>query len=101
MAAKLCKYCNVQMLDGFDEVERKFFEQGTRILHTRERCEAIRNSPDNQGPKYKTTGSAGIEQLTAMAVMLENMKTQIEGMELKVDKALQLLQGQNTLEGSD
>ena len=100
MPAKLCKYkCNTMI--EWDDTEGKFYEQGSRTHHTRERCEEIRNKGGSPQSQTQTAGSAGIEQWAAIGVMLEEMRTKLEGMELKVDKALQLLQGQNTLEGSD
>lgn len=38
MTPKLCKYCHIVMLDGFDEEARKFIEADTGGLHTIERC---------------------------------------------------------------
>ena len=42
MAEKLCIYCHKITLDGFDETERKYYEKGSKTLHTRERCEAAK-----------------------------------------------------------
>ena len=42
MAEKLCIYCHKITLDGFDEIERKYYEKGSKTLHTRERCEAAK-----------------------------------------------------------
>ena len=42
MAEKLCIYCHKITLEGFDETERKFYEKGSKTLHTRERCEAAK-----------------------------------------------------------
>jgi hypothetical protein len=40
-----CKYCHVVTLEGFNETERKYYEQGTRQLHTLERCREAKNRP--------------------------------------------------------
>lgn len=82
MAAKLCKYCNVQMLEGFDEIERKFFEQGTRTHHTRERCEALKNKGGSSG--LGTANGHEFKQINE-----------------KLDQIIAMLKGQGTLEGSD
>lgn len=42
MAEKLCIYCHKVTLNGFDETERKYYEKGSKTLHTRERCEAAK-----------------------------------------------------------
>ena len=42
MAEKLCIYCHKVTLEGFDETERKYYEKGSKTLHTRERCEAAK-----------------------------------------------------------
>jgi len=39
MAPRLCKYECGTMLEGFDEVNRKYLEAGTGGLHTKERCQ--------------------------------------------------------------
>lgn len=84
MVAKLCKYCNIQMLEGFDEVERKFYEKGTKTLHTRERCEAIRNKG----------GDAQIYTKPAPSIDLTEINS-------KLDQIIALLKGQSTLEGNE
>jgi len=38
-----CKFCHVVTLEGFNETERKYYEQGTRQLHTLERCKEAKN----------------------------------------------------------
>ena len=38
-----CKYCHVVTLEGFNEQERKYYEQGTKTMHTRERCTEAKN----------------------------------------------------------
>jgi hypothetical protein len=38
-----CKYCHIVTLEGFNETERKYYEQGTKQLHTRERCQEAKN----------------------------------------------------------
>ena len=47
MAQKLCIYCHKIVLEGFDETERKYYEKGTKTLHTRERCEAAKQGIGN------------------------------------------------------
>ncbi len=41
--SKLCTYCHVVTLEGFNEQERKYYEKGTKTLHTRERCAEAKN----------------------------------------------------------
>jgi hypothetical protein len=48
MAQKLCIYCHKVTLEGFDETERKYYEKGSKTLHTRERCEAAKQSTGQQ-----------------------------------------------------
>lgn len=40
---KLCVYCKVVRLEGYNSEERKYYEQGTKQLHTRERCNEAKN----------------------------------------------------------
>ena len=48
MVQKLCIYCHKVTLEGFDETERKYYEKGTKTLHTRERCEAAKTGTIQQ-----------------------------------------------------
>jgi hypothetical protein len=48
MAQKLCIYCHKVTLEGFDETERKYYEKGSKTLHTRERCEAAKQGTGSQ-----------------------------------------------------
>jgi hypothetical protein len=47
MTSRICRYnCGVE-LGQFDEKENKYREAGTGMLHTRERCEAMKNTMRN------------------------------------------------------
>ena len=48
MVQKLCIYCHKVTLEGFDETERKYYEKGTKTLHTRERCELAKQGTTPQ-----------------------------------------------------
>ena len=41
--SKICIYCHVVTLEGYNAEQRKFYEQGTTQLHTRERCAEARS----------------------------------------------------------
>ena len=41
--SKICVYCHVVTLEGYNAEQRKYYEQGTTQLHTRERCAEARN----------------------------------------------------------
>jgi hypothetical protein len=54
--SKLCIYCKVVRLEGYNEIERKYYEQGTKQLHTRERCQEAKNRPgagSSPGPQQQ------------------------------------------------
>ena len=70
MAQKLCIYCHKVTLEGFDETERKYYEKGSKTLHTRERCEAAK---------------LGIGQSTG------NSNQDLTELNTKIDRALVLL----------
>ena len=53
MAEKLCIYCHKVTLEGFDETERKFYEKGSKTLHTRECCEAAKRGEHDTSNKAK------------------------------------------------
>jgi hypothetical protein len=47
MSKRICRYnCGVE-LGQFDEKENKYREASTGMLHTRERCEAMKNTMRN------------------------------------------------------
>lgn len=39
----MCDYCHVVTLEGYNAEQRKYYEQGTKQLHTRERCTEAKN----------------------------------------------------------
>jgi hypothetical protein len=41
--SKMCIYCHVVTLEGYNAEQRKYYEQGTTQLHTRERCAEARS----------------------------------------------------------
>ena len=41
--SKICVYCHVVTLEGYNAEQRKYYEQGTTQLHTRERCAEARS----------------------------------------------------------
>ena len=55
MAQKLCIYCHKVTLEGFDETERKYYEKGSKTLHTRERCEAAKQGNVTQSNGQEIT----------------------------------------------
>jgi hypothetical protein len=60
MAQKLCIYCHKVTLEGFDETERKYYEKGSKTLHTRERCEAAKLG---NAPQANTNNNQDLSQL--------------------------------------
>jgi hypothetical protein len=55
MAQKLCIYCHKVLLEGFDETERKYYEKGSKTLHTRERCELAKQGKLDTGNSQAAT----------------------------------------------
>ena len=61
--AKKCIYCHVVTLEGYNEIERKYYEQGTKQLHTRERCvEAKNRSGVGSTPTPQRNGNTTLTQ---------------------------------------
>jgi hypothetical protein len=60
MAQKLCIYCHKVTLEGFDETERKYYEKGSKTLHTRERCELAKQGT---APQANTNNNQDLSQL--------------------------------------
>lgn len=89
MAEKLCIYCHKITLDGFDESERKYYEKGSKTLHTRERCEAAKR------------GELGTESKGQVIINGQDIKeliTKVEALTLAVNNLLSRLEGQGTLD---
>lgn len=56
----------------------------------------------NKGPGRSSYQDSNTDLVfEAIKVELNNMKIKLDSMEIKIDRALHLMQGQNTLEGSD
>ena len=67
MVQKLCIYCHKITLEGFDETERKYYEKGTKTLHTRERCEIAKQGTAPQGNGQDLTDlTKKVDQLLAI-----------------------------------
>ena len=66
--SKICVYCHVVTLEGYNAEQRKYYEQGTTQLHTRERCAEARNKAGlpahsfNATPSPQSQPSAAINQ---------------------------------------
>ena len=74
MAQKLCIYCHKVTLEGFDETERKYYEKGSKTLHTRERCEAAKQgtaSQTNTNNQDLTDMSKKVDQILAIVRDIE------------------------------
>jgi hypothetical protein len=59
-----CKYCHIVTLEGFNETERKYYEQGTKQLHTRERCQEAKNRAGVGSTPTPTPSSAATNNRT-------------------------------------
>jgi hypothetical protein len=79
--AKLCRYeCGTQLL-GFDEVERKYKEHPSGILHTKERCTEAKNKAGNQ-PKQQPQQQQNKQQ-TSFATDQEQRSQDIKAAQLE------------------
>ena len=80
MAQKLCIYCHKVTLEGFDETERKYYEKGSKTLHTRERCEAAKQGVSTTAPQINTQDfddlSKKVDQVLAI---LRDIERRISG----------------------
>jgi hypothetical protein len=87
MAQKLCIYCHKVTLEGFDETERKYYEKGSKTLHTRERCEAAKlgTTPQQQ------TNSANSQELA-------DLNTKIDRALVLLNDIQQRISGQGSLD---
>ena len=47
--SKLCKYCEVVTLEGYNPTERRYYEQGTQQLHTIDRCNEAKKRKNSLG----------------------------------------------------
>jgi hypothetical protein len=74
MAQKLCIYCKKIVLEGFDETERKYYEKGSKTVHTRERCEAAKTGP---GPQTNTNNNQDLADLNKKVDQLLVLVTQL------------------------
>ena len=54
MTKRICRYDSGVELGEFDEKENKYREANTGMLHTRERCEAMKNTMrNNEKPEVR------------------------------------------------
>ena len=89
MAEKLCIYCHKITLDGFDEKERKYYEKGSKTLHTRERCEAAKRGELGT----ETTG-----QVIINGQEIRDLITKVDQLVEAVNNLNNHLMGQGTLD---
>ena len=77
MTKRICRYnCGIE-LGQFDEKENKYREASTGMLHTRERCEAMKNTMrNNEKPKIRQSGEQKQQPLT-----LEQVDIRLERVE--------------------
>ena len=89
-----CKYGCETMLEGFNEAEHKYYEQGTTTIHTAERCKSIKAGEikiigdTTVGKFYGTTPSKGHYYQAADIIEINK----------KLDKILEIL---NKITGQD
>ena len=88
MAEKLCIYCHKVTLNGFDEVERKYYEKGSKTLHTRERCEAAKRGEHD-------TGKGGV---IINGQDLKELVTKVDQLTQAVNNLISRFEGQGTLD---
>ena len=81
MTKRICRYnCGVE-LGQFDEKENKYREASTGMLHTRERCEAMKNTMRNNEkpevrqpePQQEQPQKLTLEQIDIRLKRVENM----------------------------
>lgn len=65
MTKRICRYnCGIE-LGQFDEKENKYREASTGMLHTRERCEAMKNTMrNNEKPEIRQSKEQKQQPLT-------------------------------------
>ena len=90
MAEKLCIYCHKIILDGFDETERKYYEKGSKTLHTRERCEAAKRG------ELDTSETKGGVIINGQDI--KELITKIDALTLAVNNLISRFEGQGTLD---
>jgi hypothetical protein len=79
MAQKLCIYCHKIVLEGFDDVERKYYEKGTKTLHTRERCEAAKQGSAPQTNTNNQDLSQLNNKLDQILAIVRDIERRISG----------------------
>jgi len=79
MAQKLCVYCHKVVLEGFDETERKYYEKGSRTLHTRERCEAAKQGAGPAGQGQSQELAELITKVDKLIEQVTNLNNRISG----------------------
>jgi hypothetical protein len=79
MTEKLCIYCHKVTLNGFDEVERKYYEKGTKTLHTRERCEAAKRGEVEATQTKSPQLNELITKVDQLIVMVQDINQKISG----------------------
>jgi hypothetical protein len=89
MAEKLCIYCHKVTLNGFDEVERKYYEKGSKTLHTRERCEAAKRG------ELQTESKGGV---IINSQDFKQLVTKVDQLIEIVNEVNQRLSGQGTID---
>lgn len=79
MTKRICRYNYGIELGQFDEKENKYREASTRMLHTRERCEAMKNTmrnnekPDIRQSEEQKQQPLTLEQVDIRLKRVENM----------------------------
>jgi hypothetical protein len=75
--SKICIYCHVVTLEGYNTEQRKFYEQGTTQLHTRERCAEARSKAGLPAHSYNATPRSPQSQSQSQpsAVINQEQKT--------------------------
>ena len=82
MKSKICRYnCGVE-LGQFDENENKYREARTGLLHTRERCEAMKNTMmGNKKPAAEVVHQQQQEQQQLPMLTFEMMDIRLKRVE--------------------
>jgi hypothetical protein len=96
MAEKLCIYCHKVTLNGFDETERKYFEKGSKTLHTRERCEAAKRGELETTSTAAATASKGGVIINGQDIRV--LIAKIDALTLAVNNLISRFEGQGTLD---
>lgn len=79
MTEKLCIYCHKVTLDGFDEGERKYYEKGSKTLHTRERCEAAKRGELGTTQTKSPELAELVKKVDQLIVLVTDLHNRISG----------------------